>query len=99
MTITNTFRMHVDPSLYAFKWKDAEYINVTYTAQKVDEKIIITTDISGPMYLLGMIACCEKWIEFDKEVQSAAKANAERKFDNEQLHPIFKQALAPFIPT
>lgn len=96
--ITGSFRLHIDPSLYAFKWKDAEYITVEYTAaQLAGDKISVITHINAPMYLLGMIVVADKWIELDREVIEAARSHAMDQFRNQQVHPTIMSALAPFI--
>lgn len=96
-TITGNFKMHVDASLFAFKYKEAQYVEVKYQAQKDSQGMIhVVPDVSGPMYLLGMIVIAGKWYEFSREVEKAAIANAEKR-DVSNIHPTIASALAPFI--
>lgn len=104
MFIENTFKLFIDPSLYAFKWKDAEYVDVYYKAHKtLNGNVIVTTEVKAPMYLLGMIVVAGQWDEFNKHVQKAATANATGVFDGEvppvdnNVHPTIMQAIAPHI--
>lgn len=97
-TITKTFKLHVDPSLYNFRWTEAQYVDVTYKAGITDSgHVVAAADVSGPMYLLGMIACAGKWVEFNKEVESAAVANATPLLNNQHVNETVMSALAPHI--
>lgn len=61
--------------------------------------MVAAADVSGPMYLLGMIACAGKWVEFNKQVEAAAIANAApllKKDDAEVIKDIIK-GFAPHI--
>lgn len=97
-TITNTFKLHVDPSLYNFRWTDAQYVDVTYNAGITDNgHVVAAADVSGPMYLLGMIACAGKWIEFNKEVEAAAIANATPLLNNQHVDETVMNAIVAYV--
>lgn len=99
-TVTNTFKLHVDPSLYNFRWTEAQYVDVKYKAGITDNgHVVAATDVSAPMYLLGMISCSGNWMEFNKEVEAAAIAHATpllKKADADVLIDIVK-GFAPHI--
>lgn len=95
--ITGSFKMHVDASLFAFKYKDAQYVEVNYKAQKDSKGLIyVAPDVSGPMYLLGMIVIADKWYEFSREVEKAAIANAEKR-DACNIHPTIRRGYGPVL--
>lgn len=97
-TVTNTFKLHIDPSLYNFRWTEAQYVDVTYKAGITDNgHVAAAADVSGPMYLLSMIACAGKWVEFNKEVEAAAIANATPLLNNQHVDKTIMGALAPHI--
>jgi hypothetical protein len=97
MTIKKTFRYHVDASLFAFKWADAQYIDVEYCATKgADGLVVVVTNISGDPSLLGMIAVHDNWLRMLASVKDAAVSNAGKYFNN--VHPTILQSILPHIP-
>jgi hypothetical protein len=78
--ITLEFQLHIDPSLYGFKFKDANYATVKYGTEKVGDNIIVAVSgiELGPTLLIA-ITDRERLI---REAEAAARNNAEAYWEN-----------------
>src|SRR5688500_2113867 len=80
--ITNKFSFHVDAKLFAFKWPEAQYIDVEYQATNADGKTVVcVVNITAPPYLLGMIIVHGNWMALTAGIENAARYNAEQYFE------------------
>jgi hypothetical protein len=77
---TLEFQLHIDPSLYGFKFKDANYATVKYGTEKVGENIIV--EVSGielgPTLLIA-ITDRERLV---RDAEAAARGNAQAYWEN-----------------
>jgi hypothetical protein len=72
---TREFQLHIDPSLYGFKFKDANYATIKYGTDKVGDNIeVIVFAIQLSPTLLCHITDREKLV---RDAETAAKTNAE----------------------
>ena len=95
--IKDKFKYHVDASLFAFKWPEAQYIEVEYCASRNGKDIMVAvTNISGDPYLLGMIAVNNNWIALMNGMTAAATDHAGKELN--PVDPIVMKSIAPFAP-
>lgn len=94
---TREFQLHIDPSLYGFKFKDANFATVRYGTLKQGDNIeVIVYGIETGPTLLCAITDREKLV---REAEVAAKKNAKAYWDGqpaEYLTGIINK-FAPFI--
>lgn len=94
---TREFQLHIDPSLYGFKFKDANYATVKYVTIKEGDNINVHVfDISMGPLLYCAITDREKLV---REAEVAAKQNAQAYW-NQQPHQVMTgiiQGFGPFI--
>lgn len=94
--IKKTFRYHVDASLFAFKWKDGQYIEVEYCANKANGSIVATvTNVSAAPYLIGMIILHNNWMLLMAGIEQAARDHAAKEYKN-NVDPMVMDAIKPF---
>lgn len=95
--MTREFQLHVDPSLYNFKFTGANYITVRYHTEKVGKSIYVEVfELGIGPIMYGAIADKEKVI---RDAESAARQNAETYWNDqpaEFMTSIIK-GFAPFI--
>lgn len=90
--ITQKFSFHVDAKLFAFKWNDAQYIDVEYNATNAEDKLVVyVTNISAQPYLLGMIIVHNNWMVLTKAIEDAARHNAEEYFQEKENYEADRQ--------
>lgn len=95
--LKDKFQYHVDASLFAFKWPEAQYIEVEYCATKDARGVTVAvTNISADPYLLGMIAVNNNWIALMNGMTDAAKDIAGKELN--PVDPIVMKSIAPFAP-
>jgi hypothetical protein len=95
--IKDTFKYHVDASLFNFRWSDAQYIDVEYYARKDGKDInVAVTNLSACPYLLGMIVLHNNWVALIASIEAAAKAKANKELN--PVEPVILNAIAPFAP-
>lgn len=94
---TNEFQLHIDPSLYGFKFTGANYATVRYVTDRVANNIsvdVIEIGI-GPVLLIA-ITDRERLV---REIEAAAKNNAEEYWANHATETVQKivRLFAPHI--
>ena len=73
---TLEFQLHIDPSLYSFKFNDAQYATVSYATSKVRDSIeVIVFGIQLGPSIFCLVTDREKLVA---EAESAAKKHAEK---------------------
>jgi hypothetical protein len=103
-TITGKFSFHVDANFFAFKWADAQYIDVDYSAANFDGKTAVCVmNITAAPHLLGMIIIHNNWMPLMKAIEDAARHSAEEYFSEQKPHetgidPVMEQAIKSFAP-
>lgn len=92
---TLEFQLHIDPSLYGFKYSDANYATVKYGTEKVGENIIVAVSgiELGPTLLIA-ITDRERLV---RDAESAARKNAQVYWEN-RPHEIFDGIIKGFAP-
>jgi len=92
---TLEFQLHIDPSLYGFKFKDANYATVKYGTEKIGDNIIVAVSgiELGPTLLVA-ITDRERLV---RDAEAAARGNAEVYWGN-RPHEIFDGILKSFAP-
>lgn len=76
------FQLHIDPSLYGFKFSDAQYATVKYSTMKENDKISVTVFYIGMGPAL-LIAITDRG-KLAQVAEAAAKANAEQFWKEQQ---------------
>jgi hypothetical protein len=95
--IKDTFKYHVDASLFDFRWSDAQYIDVEYCASRPEKDIVVAvTNISASPYLLGMIILHDNWMVLMANIEAAAKDKAGKELN--PVEPVILNSIAPFAP-
>lgn len=89
--MTTTFQHHVDPSYYNFIFKEPMYLTVEYISDCAKVSVL---NITAPPYLISAVVLRGCWQILMKEVDEAAKQNAQKM---DYLDPVMKQALQPFL--
>lgn len=85
--IIQKFCYHVDAKLFAFKWADAQYVDVEYQATNADGKLVICViNIAASPYLLGMIIMHNNWLPLMKAIEDAAQHNAQEYFTEKEIY-------------
>ena|SRR5687767_6494620 len=103
-TLTGKFSFHVDAKLFAFKWAEAQYIDVEYRATSNEGKTVVCVmNITAAPYLLGMIIVHNNWMPLMKAIEDAARHSAEKYFSEQKpqeagLDPVMEQAIKTFAP-
>ena len=90
-----TFQLHIDPSLYGFKFTGANYATVKYNTERNGDNIsvdVFSVEM-GPL-LYCAITDREKLV---REAEVAAKANAEAYWAG-QIEVIFERIVKGFAP-
>lgn len=96
-SLTQTYDHHVDARYFNFIWTEAMYINVEYIAVKENGQVNATVQkISAPPYLISAIVMHGGWQVLMAEIDQSAKDHAEKELKG-GVHPVFEQALKPFI--
>jgi hypothetical protein len=92
---TLEFQLHIDPSLYGFKFKDANYATVKYGTEKVGLNMIVEVFgiEMGPL-LYCAISDRERLVA---EAEAAARKNA-RAYWNDQANPLITEIIRGFAP-
>lgn len=94
---TLEFQLHIDPSLYGFKFKDANYATVKYGTEKVGDNILVEVyGIEQGPTLYCAITDRERLV---RDAEAAARSNAEAYWAGqpaEVLTGIIK-GFAPYI--
>lgn len=92
---TREFQLHIDPSLYGFKFKDANYATVRYGTLKQGDSIeVVVYSIETGPTLLCAITDREKLVS---EAEQAAKKNAQ-EYWSRQPHEVFTEIIKDFAP-
>jgi hypothetical protein len=94
---TREFKLHVDASLYGFKFNGDNYATVSYGTMRLGENIIV--EVSGIDMGPTLLCAITDREALVKQAESAAKVNAERYWENqpaEFLTGIIK-GFAPYI--
>lgn len=95
--LKDKFKYQVDASLFAFKWSDAQYVEVEYCASRNGKDIMVAvTDIKASPYLLGMIIIHNNWMKLMEAVEASAKSKAGKELN--PVDPIILNSIAPFAP-
>jgi hypothetical protein len=93
--ITREFQLHIDPSLYSFKFSGANYATVKYSTDKVGDNISVDVFAieQGPL-LFCAITDRERLV---REAEAAAKKNAIEYWEK-QPHEVFEGIVKRFAP-
>lgn len=92
---TNEFQLHIDPSLYGFKFTGANYATVKYGTEKFLKNITVEVfGIEISPLLLSAITDREKLVH---EAEAAARKNAVQYW-KDQDRDIIKDILKGFAP-
>jgi hypothetical protein len=93
--ITREFQLHIDPSLYGFKFSGANYATVKYSTNKVDDNISVDVFSieQGPL-LFCAITDRERLV---REAEAAAKKNAIEYWSNKPID-VFETLIKAFAP-
>ena len=93
---TNEFQLHIDPSLYGFKFTGANYATVKYGTDRFLNNI--TVEVfgieMGPM-LLCAITDREKLVA---EAEAAARKNAQEYWNNNLVADMVNSIITCFAP-
>jgi len=95
--MTLTFQLHIDPSLYGFKFTGANYATVTYNTEKVFNNI--TVDVFGIELGPSLLCAITDWEKLVSEAEAAARKNAKEYWQNQpaEFAKSIIKGFAPFI--
>lgn len=99
LTHTDEFKCFIDAMYYGFQWKEAQYIDVEYSAiKKGDEVVASVQSIKAEPWLIGSIAVRNKWMEVSNHIDAATLDHATKHFNrNSHVDETVMTAIAPFI--
>lgn len=82
LTHTDEFKCFIDAMYYGFQWKEAQYIDVEYSAiKKGDEVIVSVQKIKAEPWLIGSIAVRNNWMEVSNHIDAATLDHATKHFN------------------
>lgn len=93
---TREFQLHIDPSLYGFKFNNANYATVKYGTEKIGENIIVEVyGIEQGPTLYCAITDRERLV---RDAEAAARSNALEYWENKPADVMMKilRDFAPF---
>lgn len=84
---------------YGFQWKEAQYIDVEYTALKRDNEVVASVqNIKAQPWLIGSIAVRNNWMEVSKHIDAATLDHATKEFArNNHVDEIILGSIAAHI--
>lgn len=86
LTHTDEFKCFIDAMYYGFQWKEAQYIDVEYSAiKKGDEVIVSVQNIKAQPWLIGSVAVRNNWMEVSNHIDAATLDHATKHF-NRNIH-------------
>jgi hypothetical protein len=95
---TGEFKCFIDAMYYGFQWKEAQYIDVEFTAVKRDDEVVASVQtIKAQPWLIGSITIRGNWMEVSKLIEAATLDHATKHFRNSHVDKTVMAALAPHI--
>lgn len=95
---TGEFKCFIDAMYYGFQWKEAQYIDVEYTAVKRGNEVVASVqNIKAQPWLIGAIVIRNNWMEVSKHIDAATLDHATKQFRNSHVDETILESITPFI--
>lgn len=97
--LTGTFKCFIDAMFYGFQWKEAQYIDVEFSAIKKDNDVVVAVqNIKAEPWLIGAIVIRNNWMEVSNHIDAATLDHATKHFNrNPHVNKTIAAAIAPHI--
>lgn len=99
VTLSDKFKCFIDAMYYGFQWKEAQYMDVEFSAiKKGDDVVVAVQNIKAEPWLIGAIVIRNNWMEVSKHIDDATLAHATKEFNrNAHVNETVINAIANYL--